>query len=66
LAIRAECSEALEAILSAIAVEEHRFEDNLGGDEEYSEDLAKYCEKIRHIIDSGLPRILAAATKDLA
>jgi hypothetical protein len=65
LSVSRQCSESLEALLSSIAAEEHRFDEDWRGDEEYSEHLAEHCEKVRDLIDSGLPAILAAAQKDL-
>jgi hypothetical protein len=66
LAVSPHCRESLDALLSSIATEEHRFEHDQRGDEEYPEDLAKHCDNLRNLIDTALPEIVAAAVKDLA
>jgi hypothetical protein len=62
------CPEArskLEALLSAIGREEHRFQEDMIGDDDYSGEIADHCDRIRKIVADQIPAVMTIAQHDL-
>jgi hypothetical protein len=73
LDISSDCAGVLESLLESVAIEEHRFreevtdfdDDDPAGAHEYQEDLRQHYDKIRALIKTEIPAIVGAAKKDL-
>lgn len=65
LVVSEDVREKLDDFLVAIGSEEHRFEEDVRDDDDYSTDLADHCDKIRNLVTERLPGLLASARSDI-
>jgi hypothetical protein len=65
LVVCPEARDRLETLLSAIGREEHRFQEDVTGDDEYSREIAEHCDNIRKIVAEQIPSVLTVAQHDL-
>ena len=65
LVISEQCRRELDELISDLSREDFRFHEDGTDEENFSRELAEHCEKVRTLIESHLPQIVASAKKDL-